>query len=208
MRLSIALGGLSLVTAVASAQTPQVQAATAPRVCKMHVWASPHIQNDISGIFPGGALGAAETKGYRDKLKRGGTTVTHTLVTNDLLMRALKESNLGTRLNVPLDNFVLETDPEAQRSFRKTLPTDAEGCRYAFTIQIVQFEKSAVYGRQLTLFYAFTDRTARPKPRTFNGYNSEGLKGFDPTLSDEQISVILKDGVRRIVDDIVAKKLR
>jgi len=192
----------------AAAGTPQEQVASAPQSCALHVWASPYIDNQISGIFPGGALAQAETQSYRDKLKRGDTTVTHQLITNDLLMRALKESAIGTRLNIAPDKFILETDPAAQKAFRKTPVGANEGCRYAFTFQIVQFGKSTVYGRQITVFYVFSDRNKGPKARTFNSYKSANLREFDPTLTDEALSAIFQDGVRRVIDDIVVRKLK
>ncbi|MDH7971251.1 hypothetical protein QH494_03585 [Sphingomonas sp. AR_OL41] len=197
---------LTSIISLTASSTP-AQALLAPPTCEMHVWASPYIQNDITGIFPGGALAAVETQGYRNKLKRGKSTVTQTLLTNELLMKALRESTIGQRLNIPADKFILENDPNAQQAFIKSSANEAEGCRYGFAFQIVKFEKSTVYGKQLTLFYNITDRTVRPKPRNIHWYNSEGLKNFDPTASDEQISAVLEDGLRRVIDAIVAKKL-
>lgn len=208
MRISFVLASLLLLPMPAAAGTSQEQAASTPQSCSLHVWASPYIDNQISGIFPGGALAQAETASYRAKMKRGDTTVTHALITNELLMRALKESTLGKRLNIAPDKFILETDPAAQKAFRKTPVGANEGCRYAFTFQIVQFGKSTVYGREITLFYVFSDRNKGPKARTFNAYNSENLREFDPTLNDEALSVIFQDGVRRVIDDIVVKKLK
>jgi len=199
---------LTVIPAAALAQEPVAgQASTLPPGCEMHVWASPYIDNDITGIFPGGALAAAETAGYKEKLKRGNSTVTQTLLTPDLLMAALKESDIGARLGIAPDKFILEPDPGTQRAFVKSPASDAEGCRYGFTFQIIKFQKSTVYGKRLVLFYNITDRTKRPKPRNMHWYNSEDLKGFDPTASNEVISVVLKDGLRRVINDIVAKKL-
>ncbi len=206
MRFAIALGVMLLATP-SLAQTDQAPA-PAPQSCALHVWGSPYINNQISGIFPGGALAEAETRAYREKMKRGDTTVTHALINNELLMRALKDSTIGKRLNIAPDKFILETDPEAQRVFRKSPISPTEGCRYAFTFQMVEFGKSTVYGREITLYYVFSDRTKGAKARSFNWYNSENLREFDPTLSDEALSVIFQDGVRRVIDDIVAKKLK
>jgi hypothetical protein len=156
--------------------------------------------------LPRGALAALETGPCREAMKRGKTNVLKLVVTPELLLEALKESQIGPRLGIAPDRFILEPDPETQRAFRKSPTSPAEGCRYGFTFQIVQFQKSTVYGRRLVLYYNITDRTTSPKPRNMHWYNSEKLSAFDPKADDRQIAAVLRDGVRRVIDDIVAKR--
>jgi len=192
-----------LLPSGALAAAPQAS----PPPCEMHVWAKPLVMNDITGIFPGGAAAAIETGPYKEKLKRGNTTVTQSLLTPTLLMEALKQSSIGPRLGVPPDKFILEPDPANYKAFIKSPAAEGEGCRYGFAFQVIEFQKSTFNGKRLVLFYNITDRTARPKPRNTHWYNSEDLKAFNPQASDTEIAAVLQDGVRRVVDDIVAKKL-
>lgn len=192
----------------AATQTPPVAATTASadRGCELHVWAKPYIDVDITGIFPDGALATAETAPYKEKLRRGNSNIIKDLLTPGLLLAAIKESNIGPRLNIAPDKFILESDPTTYRAFAKSPTSSDEPCRYGFTFQMVKFQKSAVYGREIIVFYNITDRTVRPKPRNMHSYNGEKISTFDPTASDDQIASVLKGGLQRAIDDIVAKK--
>ncbi|NIJ18972.1 hypothetical protein FHS95_000641 [Sphingomonas naasensis] len=169
--------------------------------CEMHVWPTDVIKNDVSMVLFGG------DELEKKKLKRGDSTVTQTLLTPELQLQALRESSIGERLNIAADRFILEPDPQTQRAFTKSPVTAGEGCRYGFTFQMIQFENSTLYGKELTLFYNITDRTRGAKPRNMHWYNSEKIKAFDPQADDEAASAVLKDGLRRVIDDVVRKKL-
>lgn len=192
--------------APAAGRGPAPAAGAAGHACEMHVWADAHVTSDISGIFPGGVLASLETGPYREAMKRGKTNVLKLVVTPELLLEGLKESRIGRRLGIAPDRFILEPDKATQRAFRKSPTSPAEGCRYGFSFNIVQFQKSTVYGRRLVIFYNIIDRTTSPKPRNMQWYNSEKLSAFDPKADDREIAAVLRDGVRRVVDDIVAKR--
>lgn len=207
MLIRLLIGAAAIVAL--SGATPKAARAVLPAAaadCEMHVWAKPLIKNDITGIIPGGALAAAETQPYRDRLQRGNSTVTQTLLTDDLLMRALKDSTIGTRFGIAPDQFILEPDNATQPAFVKSPRVEGEGCRYGFTFQMIIFQKSAVYGKQLVLYYNITDRNVGTKPRNVHWYNSENLRNFNPHGTDAEISAVLQDGVTRVINDIIAKK--
>jgi hypothetical protein len=175
--------------------------------CTLHVWTTNSIKNDISGLFPLSLSDHVETRPYREKLDRGKTTVTQTLLTPELQLEALKSSSIGSRLGITPDRFIVEPDPDTQRSFTKSQVSPNEACRYGFVFQGIEFQKSVVYGKRILLAYKITDRSRAGKPRNMRWYNSEDLKGFDPQADDKTISTVLQDGLRRVIDDIVKKKL-
>jgi hypothetical protein len=198
MRISYLIGALLLAPLSSSINAKDT--APAPD-CEMHVWTTNIIKNDVSTLLFGG------DQLEKKRLERGDTTVTQTLFTPELQLEALKESTIGQRLRIPPARFILESDPKTQRAFAKSPIADGEGCRYGFTFQVIQFQNSTVYGKRLELFYNITDRTKGAKPKNMHWYNGESLKGFDPQADDEAISAALKDGLRRVIDDIVRKKL-
>lgn len=196
----------SILTNLAVAQVPAATGNPATTSCTLHVWAQPYVDNSISGIFPGGVAAELENGPYREKLKRGDTSVTKLLLTPELLLEAVKESQLGPRLRVSLDSFVLERDNKTQKLFYRTKRTASDRCSYGLDFNIIQFQKSLVYGRRLIIVPRFFNASVPGKPHVSVWSNVQKLSEFDPRADDKQIAAVLKDGVRRALDDVASKK--
>lgn len=196
----------AMLLLLAGVPNPSLAQPSSSGTCKVAVWTAPEINTANLGLMMGGAIdGLAKEKtvgGINTESGIGG------MLPPDVLYGINEKGNISEILKSPVEFSHIDGNSQAMKDARRNNARSTNSnseCYVEIFFDRLYYQASTIYGSRIFTYMTVKDFRSGRLVKS-SGYGRETLPKFTKQSLDVATSMV-RDGVRIVVNEILAKKL-